>query len=106
MKISVVKIEVLDDCFKDTTLFDFIFSKALQDDFINSLSSLGEFEYYTEFPKPFYKVFRNGSFMLKGIKNSPNMRVSLFPENKVESLNELIAFFHIDNSLMPILKKE
>ncbi len=106
MKITVDYIDILDDCFNDTTLFDFIFLTELDDEVIRALDALGDLEYYDKFPKPFFKLQKDHYYSIKGIRGEKSMRISLFPENKFEALRILTEYFKIDKDKIPALKQD
>ena len=63
----VVGFQVMADCLDLVTTREIVFSGPITRDWIFALEQLGRLEYYSHFPKPFFRLTRPGDYIIKGV---------------------------------------
>lgn len=71
---TVIKVNTVEECLDGTTVFEIVFGEPVNGDAIRSLDSLGTLEYFSDFPRPFYRV-EGEAFQLKGVEGNDRCRV-------------------------------
>jgi hypothetical protein len=66
-----------DECNGPATVFIYKFDREWTRPDIEKLSSLGEIEYFSDFPKPFFRVRSQNGISMKGLEGSASCRVIL-----------------------------
>ncbi len=71
---NIVCINILNDCLDGSASREFVFNYKISKNVFNLLCVLGKFEYY-EFAKPFFKIFYNENFIVKGVIGDNKLRI-------------------------------
>ena len=82
---KIEKCEKMDDCFDGSMIYGYTFGETWTRDTIMSLGSLGEVDYFADFPRPFFRVRGEGGLQVKGVEGEPSCRV-IFPKTNGEAL--------------------
>ena len=74
----IVEEQKIQDCFDGSLEFLFVFDSAIDENFIKNFSNLGLLEYFSDFPKPFFRVRTDAGMQIKGVLGETTFRV-IFP---------------------------
>jgi hypothetical protein len=64
--LTIREIALVEDCFEDSTIREVRLEGRLDETAVFRLAALGDFEYHTEFPRPFFRARVSGGSYLKG----------------------------------------
>ena len=67
--------KVVEDCFDETFIIEYLLDKPINKDFIDYLGQNCNLEYYPKFAKPFFKVECIHKYIIKGIEEQKTLRV-------------------------------
>ncbi len=73
----VLEAKEVENCVNLVTVYDLILSDSFSKDNIYKLGALGRFQYFPEFPKPFFKIQIGGICDIKGIEGNKIVRATL-----------------------------
>jgi len=92
---KIVKMESVEDCFKETLFIDAELDCPVTKSFIFYLGTKGKLQYYEDFPRPFFQLSIPSKYSLKGIEGSHSIRVLLHEDNPegVKEFSELISSY-------------
>ncbi|MEW6263984.1 MAG: hypothetical protein AB1641_12990 [Thermodesulfobacteriota bacterium] len=75
---KVINIKTLDDCLDRVVTKEFVFDQPTYRAWIMALGELGQVEYYSHFPRPFYRVTQQGVLSIKGVEGRDRCQVLYF----------------------------
>jgi len=73
MKVTATR--VIETCLDGTMNVEKTVDRAMDRKFIYHLAILGDFEYFPQFSRPFFRITRSGSFILKGVEGADTFQV-------------------------------
>lgn len=77
----------IQNCFDGSYMKEIVFDKPVNKAFIDYLGLSGELEYFSDFPRPFYRVQRTKGYLLKGIEGNDYLRIYFLRTYLDEALN-------------------
>lgn len=75
---TIVDIRQDEDCFDDSMMYELVFDEPAREEHITSLQSLGDLEYFSQFPRPFYRLTVGNRYVLKGVLAGETAKLILF----------------------------
>lgn len=81
----IAEIRKIEDCFDGSSVYGYSFEMPWKRDDILSLTHLGTLEFFTEFPRPFFRLLGDGGFQVKGVQGDATCRV-IFPRLDKEQI--------------------
>lgn len=72
MKFKKKKVE---DCFDGSRIFEYALFVPVGPGLIEQLGTLGNLEYFRDFPRPFYRIITDSGAIIKGIEGENYFRV-------------------------------
>ncbi|MCX7880464.1 MAG: hypothetical protein N2517_07360 [Ignavibacteria bacterium] len=91
---KVIQIIDIEDCLSNVKSFDLLLSDEITKNFILNLGKKGYLQYYSDFPKPFFKIRLEGICDIKGVEGSKKLRV-IFRNHSYIPLNFVIELINI-----------
>ncbi|MDK9700429.1 MAG: hypothetical protein OEM52_09825 [bacterium] len=85
--------ELLEDCFDGSGIFLYYFDEPIAKTFIMTLSRFGKLEYFSEFPRPFFRVVSLDGLQMKGVEGEYSIRVLLPSQNRQVLEESVLHFF-------------
>ena len=92
---KIVNRKKVEDCFDGSSVFTYWFDNKWHKEAIEKLNSLGELQYFPEFPRPFFRLIGKKGFQVKGVEGENNCRVILPGAGKEEIKLEFESLFKI-----------
>jgi hypothetical protein len=83
-----VKIE---DCFDGSAVYDYELSEAWTEQGARRLGSLGQFQYFADFPRPLFRLRTAAGLFVNGVAGASDCRVVLPRTNREHVQRELEA---------------
>lgn len=71
---KVTAIQIVEDCFDGSQIKEIFLDSGMTEGFIHQLGAGFRFEYFAEFPRPFFRIF-SPQFQIKGVLNGLSLRV-------------------------------
>ncbi len=92
----VVEAKKIEDCLDGSMIKDFSMDEPVDRSFIRHLGVDGTLEYFPDFARPFYRVTKDGMYVLKGVEGNTTFQVVFVTdEEELElKLREHIEAFH------------
>ncbi len=84
---NILERKKIEDCFDGSSVYGYVFDTKWTRETIHELRSLGELEYFPDFPRPFFRLRGEGGLQVKGVEGENNCRV-IFPRQKKEVVQE------------------
>lgn len=75
---KIVSIKKVEDCFDGTSVYGYEFDDLWSRELIMDLQSLGEIDYYPDFPKPLFRLRGKNGMQVKGIEGEHTCK-AIFP---------------------------
>jgi hypothetical protein len=91
--VQIVRIDKIEDCFDGSSVYQYFLDEPWTRETITRLDALGKLEYFPEFPRPFFRVFGQLGYQVKGIEGEKNCRVILPRIGKEKAHEALMNFF-------------
>lgn len=73
----------IEDCFDGGSRYKYRFDEGIVEPFMRRLASGARLDYFPEFPKPFFKIFREDGLQIKGIIGDMDFEV-YFTRNQTD----------------------
>ena len=86
---EIIKKKKVEGCLEGQNVWDILFDKQIDKDFIDYLGKMGKLIYKDELKKPFFKVIIRGEFTFKGSESNKSIRVILPDEYSGDWLSML-----------------
>ncbi|HOS92166.1 MAG TPA: hypothetical protein PLQ54_02545 [Armatimonadota bacterium] len=83
----IVATTPVQDCFDGSTVFTYWFDTVWTPDLVQVLRCLGELEYFSDFPRPFFRLRCGSGLQVKGVVGEDNCQVIL-PRAEREVIRE------------------
>ncbi|MBF0543259.1 MAG: hypothetical protein HQM08_02440 [Candidatus Riflebacteria bacterium] len=84
--------EKVEDCFDGSSVFMFFFDEPWTEKMIEKLKTLGELDFFSDFPRPFFRLRATTGLQLKGVQGDNSCRV-IFPSRNRDDVREKLEFF-------------
>lgn len=81
----IKEIKKIEDCFDGSTVYGYTFDEQWTRESIFRLECIGKVEYFSEFPRPFFRVRGENGLQIKGVEGETNCR-AIFPKTRKEVL--------------------
>jgi hypothetical protein len=91
---KVTDIELIEHCIDGSLMKNLFLDESIDEGLIHKLGETGKLDYYPNFPRPFFKIEREGYYIIKGVLNNNSIRVILDGKRHEEAQNELIDFIN------------
>jgi len=79
---KIIGADKLEDCFDGSVVFGYRFDEAWERETIMRLKSLGEVDYFPDFPRPFFRLRSKSGLQVKGVEGESTCRVIYSNEGK------------------------
>lgn len=86
----VRKVKRVEDCFDGSFIREFVLSEPSHEDFMRKLSRGCVLDYYPAFSRPFFRIEKNGIWMIKGVEGSESLRVVFYRNASNKDVRELV----------------
>ena len=83
----IVEVKKIEDCFDGSRVYRYWFDRAWTEEAIVRLRSLGELDYFPEFPRPFFRLVGQGGMQVKGVAGEDNCR-AIFPKAEQDRIRQ------------------
>jgi hypothetical protein len=92
----VVESKKVEDCLDGSMIKDFSMDEPVDQSFIRHLGNDGSLEYFPDFARPFYRVTKDGLYVLKGVEGNKTFQVVFVTDDEEleHQLREHIEAFH------------
>lgn len=87
----VLEIKEKEVCLDGTEIKEFLLDGTVDEAFIKAFGQLGRLDYFGNFPRPFYRITRDGQFIIKGVEGFATFQV-IFLRDVTVLEAELSAF--------------
>jgi hypothetical protein len=77
----------IEDCFDGSAVFNYQLSESWTKDIAYNLACLGEFQYFADFPRPFFRLKTESGLFLNGIAGANDCRI-VFPRTNRELIQQ------------------
>ncbi len=84
----VVTVREIEDCVDGSLIREVQFDDDLDTAAIRRLQPLGNFEYYADFPRPFFRISTD-DYQLKGVEGTPRLRLWCRSETVLGVIDEI-----------------
>ena len=84
---KITKQKKIEDCFDGSRVFRYWFNECWEYHHIMTLKKWGSLEYFAHFPKPFFRVFNDKGFYLKGVQGEMHCQV-IYPSKEMHLLKK------------------
>jgi hypothetical protein len=75
MGMNVTATRIIETCLDGTMNVEKMLDRAMDRKFIHHLAVLGNFEYFPQFARPFFRITRPGIFVIKGVEGEISFEV-------------------------------
>ena len=65
----------VEECLDGVIIKELRLDEPVQETFIRHMGELGDLQYFPHFPRPFYKITKTGTFILKGVEGNTTCQV-------------------------------
>lgn len=86
--VRITETRIIETCLDGTETIEKIMDHPSDRQFIHHLAALGKLEYFADFPRPFFRITRNGSFILKGVEGTCSFQVFII-RNREDAEREI-----------------
>jgi len=90
-------------CLDGSMTMEYLLDTAVSRSFIEYLGSIGRTEYFPHFARPFFRINRSGSFLVKGVEGDTTIQVAYLrpPQGLEDEILSRIRTFQPDNYRQP-----
>jgi len=85
--VKIDAVSKLEDCFDGSIILGYQFDEAWTREWIFRLRSLGDLDYFSDFPRPFFRLRGPDGLQVKGVEGEDNCR-AIFPKQGKETLRQ------------------
>ncbi len=85
---KLIEARKIEDCFDGGSRYEFRFNNEIAEAFMRRLVGAGRLDFFPEFPKPFFKIFRSDGSQVKGILGSMDIEVYFTRSHSDEKIIE------------------
>lgn len=78
----IIEIKHVEDCFDGSHIFNYYIDDKINEYFICQLKVIGELKYYSDFPRPFFQLFKKNHYLIKGVLGSNYFQVIILNKNE------------------------
>ncbi|MCK9579403.1 MAG: hypothetical protein M0Q92_03010 [Methanoregula sp.] len=72
---NVISSRILETCLDGTMNIEITLDRTMDRNSICHLASMGNLEYFSDFPRPFFRITRPGAFIIKGVEGADTFEV-------------------------------
>lgn len=91
---KLIEIRKIEDCFDGGSRFEYRFEGEIAETFMNYLAAGDRLDFFPDFPKPFFKIFKENGLQIKGIIGGSDFE-TYFPRTQTDELKiEFEAALH------------
>jgi hypothetical protein len=95
---KVISATRLEDCFDGSSVYRLGFAQAWSRPAVLALAAAGKLDYFTEFPRPFFRLRGEEGFEIRGVEGETQCRLILPHKNGEEVRARVEAFLMDSNS--------
>jgi len=81
----VIEIRELENCFDGSFMKEVEIDEPLNLNIMNRMAQDARLKYYPHFPRPYFRIERDGAFILQGVIGNKTFRATLSPRNVEEA---------------------
>lgn len=81
----VIEIRELENCFDGSFMKEVEIDEPLNEIIMNRMACDSRLKYYPHFPKPYFRIEKDGAFVLQGVIGSKTFRATLSLKNTAEA---------------------
>jgi hypothetical protein len=96
----ILALKHVEDCFNDSAVFRLEFDTPWTEAGIQRLTALGRLEYFSQFPRPFFRLRGADGLVIKGVLGETTCRMTLLKEQQEAVEARLFEHFS-SNGLSP-----
>lgn len=89
---NIMAITKINDCIDEPYAHEIHFNKEINLNFINYLSSYGNLEYFSDFPKAYFQIIIPDIVLIKGAEGNKHFQIILSKYNQQHAKN---TFFNL-----------
>ncbi|MCJ7525571.1 MAG: hypothetical protein MUP71_10185 [Candidatus Aminicenantes bacterium] len=82
---KIIEVRKVEDCFDGALRLEYRFDGEIAEPFMRRLATGSRLDYFPDFPKPFFKIFREDGLQIKGILGSFDIE-AYFPRMQKEEI--------------------
>jgi hypothetical protein len=80
---KLIEVRKVEDCFDGGLRLEYRFAGEIAESFMRRLAANSRLDFFPDFPKPFFKIFREDGLQIKGILGDSDVEV-YFPRSQKE----------------------
>ena len=97
---KLIDVRKVEDCFDGSLRLEYRFDGEIAEPFMRGLANGSRLDYFPDFPKPFFKIFREDGLQIKGILGGADFE-AFFPNRQKEEIKR-----NFDGELLQLLKTQ
>lgn len=83
------RIEDRDNCLDSSPVKEIFLCTSVDEETMRCAAHRGRLQYFPDFPKPYFRIDRNSSWVIQGVIGSSSLRITLSTTNAQDKLAEL-----------------
>lgn len=87
---NVLQVRTVETCLDGTVRREIRLDGAVTREFIDRLGTLGRLEYFPRFARPFFRITRDGGYVIKGVEGGESFEV-LYISGHEDHEREILA---------------
>lgn len=88
---KVVRLENLEDCFDGSFIKEFELDEMLSESLVKKLGQGCFFEYFADFPRPFFRIEKKDFYQIKGVVASNKIKVFFYRNCSSKCVADLVS---------------
>jgi hypothetical protein len=72
---NIIASRIIETCLDGTMNVEKKLDRPINKTFIDHLAALGNLEYFPQFSRPFFRITRPGTFIIKGVEGEDNFEI-------------------------------
>jgi hypothetical protein len=82
---KLIDVRKIEDCFDGGSRLEYHFDGGIAEAFMRRLAENSRLDFFPEFPKPFFKIFREDGLQVKGIIGGTDIE-AYFPRSQTDAI--------------------
>jgi hypothetical protein len=75
--VTITGVEKVESCLDGTNIYSYKLHEAWSPKAIRRLTELGDLDYFTDFPRPYFRVLTESGLVIEGVEGETSCRVTL-----------------------------
>ena len=92
----IVEVTKVEDCFDGSSVLRYRFDTSWSQETVLRLRTLGELDYFPEFPRPFFRLRAHSGLQVKGVEGEPSCQAVFPSKNRGEIQSEFEGLFEVE----------